>query len=117
MLGKHSPPKPSSDGQYMKEKNCTVEKIYTATLDCHLSRWSQLERCGIFFRNMRISLHINVADHPRGLPGLVFDWQLLNFVLFLCVHSVCKCELITVKCQHSASVHLSVVQTLKRRLQ
>jgi hypothetical protein len=48
-------------------------KIYTVTLDCHLSRWSQLECCGIPFRNMWISLHINVADHPRGLPGLVFN--------------------------------------------
>jgi len=69
------------------------------------------------FRNMRISLHINVADHPRRLSGLVLDWQLLNFVLFLCVRSVCKCELITVKCQYKASVHLSMERTLKRTLQ
>jgi hypothetical protein len=49
------------------------KNIYPATFFCHLSRWSQLECCGSPFQNMRISLHINVVDHPRGLSGLVFD--------------------------------------------
>jgi len=46
MLVKHSPSKPSSDGQYMKEKYCTVEK-YTQPpwiVICHVDpSWSVAE--------------------------------------------------------------------------